>query len=285
MKKKSFNRLSRLIIIAFVGVCALNSGAQTLTATYVELADSADTYIARQQWADAERVIVKALRHEPANKSNFLLWSNLGIVRENQGNTDGAVEAYTIGLASAPKSTVLLTNRARAYLAGGHRSEAQSDLDAALATDSTLQWPRKMRGILRAGSGDRSGALTDLEYYEQKFGKDAIVSEALGDLTAAEGDVNGALAYYREAYKAEPDANLLSKAALTAYAFGRIEEMRDDIAEGIVRFPREGILYLMRAMIDKASYQTSAMESDLKMAKELGVDKTLYDTLTGSGKK
>ena len=55
----------RTFIITLLSLCALHSGAQTLTATYVELADSADRYIRQERWADAERVIVKALRHEP----------------------------------------------------------------------------------------------------------------------------------------------------------------------------------------------------------------------------
>lgn len=81
---------STITILAFSSVCALSSGAQTLTATYIELADSADVYMKNERWGDAERVIVNALRHEPANKSNYMLWSNLGTVRTNMGDYDGA---------------------------------------------------------------------------------------------------------------------------------------------------------------------------------------------------
>lgn len=265
--------------------CALSSGAQTLTATYVQLADSADYYIDRKLWPDAERVIVKALRHEPANKSNFLLWSNLGIVRENMENYDGAIEAYSIGLASAPRSTVLLTNRARAYLATNNRDAAIEDLDTALAADSTLQWPLKMRGLLLASKGDSKQALIDLTSYKEKFGKDAAVSEALGDISTSEGKADEAIAYYREAYDAEPDPDLLGKMALTAYAFGKIEDVGDDLSDGIKKYPRAGMLYLMRAMLNKARFQTSAMESDLRMARDLGVDRTLYERLTSTQKR
>ena len=56
------------------------ASSQTLTRTYIELADSADNYMKRERWEDAERMIMGALRHEPANRSNWLLWSNLGLV-------------------------------------------------------------------------------------------------------------------------------------------------------------------------------------------------------------
>ena len=90
-----------------VSVCA-PMGAQTLTKRYVELADSADYYMKRDRWRDAERVIVTALRHEPANPSNWLLWSNLGVVRTHSDDYKGAMEAYDVGLASAPESAVSL---------------------------------------------------------------------------------------------------------------------------------------------------------------------------------
>ena len=165
--------IRQILTFASIMVCALLSGAQTLTSTYVELADSADRYIRAERWQDAERVIVKALRHEPANRSNYLLWSNLGIVRERQENYPGALEAYGIGLASAPRSTMLLTNRARTYLATGQLAAARADLDSALDVDSTLQWPRKMRGVIRAALGDLDGADADLDIYTARWGADA----------------------------------------------------------------------------------------------------------------
>lgn len=271
-----------IAILIFSAVCALQSGAQTLTATYVALADSADRYMKAERWADAERVIVKALRHEPANKSNYLLWANLGVVRTNLQDYDGALEACDIGLATAPRSTALLSNRARVLLAKGQRAAAKEDLTEALAVDSTLQWPRKMRGILRAADGDTTGAEEDFKIYTSKYGDDAAILEAEGDMAAARGDVDKAVTKYRAAYALEPDENLLGRELLVAYSFGKIEDVADDIAEGLRKYPRNGTLYLIRAMLNKARYQTSAMESDLKTALEFGVSRELYDALTAT---
>lgn len=254
--------------------------SQTLTSTYVQLADSADYYISNKLWSDAEKVIIKALKHEPANKSNYLLWSNLGIVRENEDNYEGAVEAYTIGLSSAPKSTVLLTNRARALLSLNHREEALEDLEKALAVDSTLQWQSKMRGVLLASLDEDAQALEALEKYTEKFGNDPLVLETLGDIYGGEGDFDKMIEYYKKSYETEQDSDLLQKMLLTAYAYGKLEDMSEILREGIKKFPRNGTLYLLRAMLNKASYQTDAYESDLKTALNLGVDRDLYDHLT-----
>lgn len=270
------------ILTFIICFCALQSGAQTLTATYVQMADSADRYMSQGRWLDAERVIVKALRHEPANKSNYLLWSNLGLVRTNMEDYDGALEAYNIGLISAPHSTVLLSNRARTYITKGDTEAAMTDLDTALALDSTLQWPRKMRGLLRTATGDLPGAVSDFAKYEESYGEDAAILEAEGDIATSRGDIDTAITRYRAAYKLEPDTSLLGKSLLTAYMFDRLDDMADDLTEGLKKYPRDGMLYLMRAMLNKSRFQTDAMEVDLKMSKEFGVDETLYNRLTAT---
>lgn len=268
--------IKRLSLFIIISICVLSSGAQTLTATYIALADSADYYIDRKMWTHAERVIIKALRHEPANKSNYLLWSNLGMVREQTGNYPGAVESYTIGLASAPRSTVLLTNRARAYLSEGKSDEALKDLSAALEVDSTLRWPLKMRGFVYASKGKLKEALNDLIKYESCFGADSDIAEVKGDVYILQGDFEKALEEYKKANDSESNPELIIKMATSAYNLGRIEDMAEVIAQGIKNHPREGELYLLRALINKARYQTKAYESDIETAKRLGVAKSTF---------
>ena len=273
--------IRRLTTIIAIIVCVLTMGAQTLTATYIELADSADRYIKAERWEDAERVIIKALRHEPANRSNYLLWSNLGIVRMNRGDYPGAKEAIDIGLASAPHSTTLLTNRAKANMALNHRQEAIEDLDQVLAVDSTLQWPMKMRGMLRAIVGETERAKSELTKYEERYGKDATVSETLGDISNAGGDYDEAIKRYKAAYELEGEVATLDKMLLTAYYYGKLEAESKELERGISRHPSEGLLYLLRAMLNKSRYQSIDMERDLKIANDLGVDPQIYKQIAG----
>ena len=273
--------IRRLTTIIAIIVCVLTMGAQTLTATYIELADSADRYIKAERWEDAERVIIKALRHDPANRSNYLLWSNLGIVRMNRGDYPGAKEAIDSGLASAPHSTTLLTNRAKANMALNHRQEAIEDLDQVLAVDSTLQWPMKMRGMLRAIVGETERAKSELTKYEERYGKDATVSETLGDISNAGGDYDEAIKRYKEAYELEGEVATLDKMLLTAYYYGKLEAESKELERGISRHPSEGLLYLLRAMLNKSRYQSIDMERDLKIANDLGVDPQIYKQIAG----
>ncbi|MCM1370036.1 MAG: hypothetical protein NC204_06650 [Candidatus Amulumruptor caecigallinarius] len=253
-------------------VCALQSGAQTLTATYVELADSADRYIRHQRWDDAERVIIKALRHEPANKSNYLLWSNLGIVRTNRGDINGALMAYDIGIASAPNSTMLLSNRARTHLVAGNREKAFADLNHALQLDSTLQWALKMRGLLNVAGGRLQQAADDFNRYRSLYGDDAAVEEGCGDIATFHGNPAEAATHYGMARKLEPEVEDFHVKYLNALLQSKQDNVfREAMAESLKRFPRCGRLYLVRALYNKEHFLNDAMESDLKTAIECGI--------------
>lgn len=271
-------------LIILIMFCALRSGAQNLSSGYIALADSADRYIRDERWADAERVIVTALRKEPANKSNYLLWANLGIVRANLEDHRGALQAYNIGLASAPRSTILLTNRAYSLTALGMPEEAIRDLDTALGVDSTLVRSRKMRGLLLGSVGDRERAIRDFDIYEKANGEDASIQEARGDLTVTEGKPDEALPYYRNARRLNPDEPTTVKMLKCAFMAGRIESAEEELGEAIRKFPRNGDLYLLRAALNKLRYQTSAMESDLTTARSLGADRTLTAIITSDRK-
>ena len=140
---ENYNKKSRKIILSLImTVCALLSGAQTLLRHTWKYAELGRQVYPQRNWVDAERMIVNALRLEPANKSNYLLWSNLGIVRDRIGNTEGALQAFDIGLASAPRSTVLLANRAYTLMKTGRDKEALRRSRPRARLDSTLLVPR-----------------------------------------------------------------------------------------------------------------------------------------------
>ncbi|MDE7403071.1 MAG: tetratricopeptide repeat protein [Muribaculaceae bacterium] len=273
--------VSLVAVISAVGPSLSGSAsAQTLTATYVEFADSADYYIGKKRWSDAERMIIKALRHEPANPSNWLLWSNLGQVRDRMDNYTGALEAYDIGVTLAPRSTVLLTNRAATLMALNRNDEALKNLDNALQIDTTLQWPRKMRGLLNAAAGNRSDAISDFDFYESKWGKDVAIQEARGDFAASEGEADEAMNCYAEAVamdKENPD--LHEKFLLAACMFGKVESVAPVVADALRLWPRRPNLYLVRAMLSRAKFLNDAMDADLEIFAKLGGDPKLVKTL------
>lgn len=266
---------SKIVLLFLSVICAFSMKAQILTTEYVALADSADQYIKKENWEKAEYYIRKALKQEPANKSNYLLWANLGMVCTNRNDLPGAVQAYSIGLATAPRSTTLLTNRGSAYLAMGYYAEALADLDLALEVDSTLTRARKFRALTHASLRHNQEAISDIEIYTKGNGEEADLMNIKGDLLINLNQPEEALSCYKRAYELEPDEESAVKYLNAAYLTGKLEEESLELDKAIRKYERSGNLYLLRAALHRMKYQTTAMESDLKTARSLGCDKLL----------
>lgn len=278
--------MKHILTYAIIIVCALSSGAQTLTHRYLELADSADNYMKQELWADAERNIIAALRHEPANPSNWLLWSNLGVVRTHLDNYPGALEAYEIGMAGAPKSTVLLSNRAWTHLYYGHDKEALSDLNRTLQLDSLQAWPLKMRGLSRLAKHDTADAMADLQRSDSIAGGDAAVIAGIGDALIAMGHNDEAAAKYEASIKIQEDPEVYYKLLLiltTADSYLRnATEVQERTVSALGKWPTHAGLHIVRAIQQKKNFQNDAAEHEKKLAIEYGADPHMIDLLINS---
>lgn len=257
------------------------ASSQTLTRTYIELADSADNYMKRERWEDAERMIVGALRHEPANRSNWLLWSNLGVVRTHRDNYPGALEAYEIGLSGAPRSTVLLSNRAWTHLSFDHPEEAMADLDRTLSLDSLQAWPLKMRGLLTMTSTPDK-ALRDLRRSDSIASGDAAVKGAIADILAARGQTADAVDYYEASLKLAPDDMVSYKLLLILTDTGNSSDTQDRTINALAKWPENPGLHLVRALQHKKNLQTDACERERLRALSLGADPVLVNQILGN---
>lgn len=258
--------------------------AQTITNRMAELADSADFYMKRGRWNDAERVIVTALKHEPANPSNWLLWSNLGVVRTNREDFNGALQAYEIGLTAAPKSIVLLSNRAWTLLTMGNEADALADLDDTLSVDSLQSWPLKMRGLLYLGKGKYREARRDLSAASRINERDATVFAALADTDAALGLPDDAIADYEKSLSLEQNPEVLFRLLLLMSSndnlFRKAEERTTD---ALHKWPTYGEFHLIKALLLKKKYQNDQAEQEKKLAIKYGVNPSLIDSILGPG--
>lgn len=260
--------------------CASISGAQTITGRVIELADSADFYMKHSRWEDAERTIITALRHEPANPSNWLMWSNLGVVRTHLQNYNGALEAYEIGLTGAPRSTVLLSNRAWTRLINDDPDGAMRDLDSTLEIDSLQPWPLKMHGLLSLSKGDYKRAITDLMASDSLKNRDADVLSAIGTSQAALGNNSEAIRYYGLSFEIEENPDVLFRQLLLMTSDDSlIPAAERRTAEALEKWPATGEFHLVRALLLKKKFQNDAVEHEKKLAIKYGVSPALIDSI------
>ena len=103
-------RIATLLLTIIIYVSGV-SATTTDDTPYLRLMGLADSAIAKEDWRKAEMLLVEALRLEPANPSNVILVSNLGMMRFYQGRDSMAIATLNDAHEMAPRAVVVLSNR------------------------------------------------------------------------------------------------------------------------------------------------------------------------------
>ncbi len=114
--------MKKLVVILLCCLPAMLSAQ-----SYSELIEEAMACTQKDSLARAEQLFRQALKLDPKNARNALLFSNLGTVLKRQGKIDEAIEAYTMALNITPYSTAMLLNRAALYMEKGLTEKAYVD--------------------------------------------------------------------------------------------------------------------------------------------------------------
>lgn len=245
---------------------------------YIALADSADRFIKKEMWVEAEKTIIEALRLEPANFSNSLLFSNLGIVRTNRGDFKSALEAYGLGLSIAPGSTVIRNNRAKTRIMTADYDGALCDIEESLAIDSLQEWPLQMRGLLRLRNGNLEGAFSDFSTILKKFPDNFSAMEGLGKVAEAKGEHSDAIKYYDEALKMNDNPETRSALILIKINMERYSDASTLITEAISKYPDYSDFYVWRGYLHRLNFRNEEAAADKKIALAKGADKAFVDS-------
>lgn len=272
MKK---NRIILIIAIFSEAACAM---AQTASdSRYLQLADSAQYYISKEQWDESARCIRDALRLEPANVGNVMLFSNLGLASGMAGKYGEAMQCFDIALQRAPNNTHILSSKARIQILAADNEGAAGTLDRILELDSLSQWARQTRGLMRLRAQDYRGAHDDFMFLTRKFPADTWGPGGLAKCMEAQGLFAEAAGYYRDAIgrcrpgdsdRIEFELGLIENLGHQ----GRLQEALDSVKEALADNPHEGRLYLLRGWIKEKLLIYREAEADRKLAIEYGVD-------------
>lgn len=104
--------MKQILFILVALVCSLNMSAQT----YDELVHKAMDAVEMDSLQQAEQLFTEALKLEPANMRNALVFSNLGTIQRRMGKKKEALESYSLALNRTPYSVTMLLNRASLLL-------------------------------------------------------------------------------------------------------------------------------------------------------------------------
>ena len=278
----------RSIILPIVAACAIAQAAAVMAADvvpdskYYQLADSARFYIARERWSDAARCTREALRLEPANAGNVMLFSNLGLATGMEGKFGEAMQCFDIALERAPRSIPVLTAKAKVQVMASDADGALATLDTILELDSVAEWPLQTRGLLRLRQRDFKEAAEDFLAITRLYPENSWGPGGMAKCMEAQGYVSEAAGYYDDAARRCPegsDDRVEFQLGLIENLghIGKIQEALDAAKEAIAEHPHDGRLYLLRGWLKRKIFLNREAEADRKLAINYGVDPQIIE--------
>lgn len=210
--------------------------------TYQQLSEKAIECIEKDSLLQAEELLVKALKMEPKNAKNALLFSNLGLVQRRLGEFDKALESYSFALNFAPLAVPILLDRAAIYMETGKADRAYTDYCQVLDEDKRNKEALLMRAYIYVTRRDYPAARIDytrlLEIDPQNY------SGRLGLATLEQKE-------------------------------GKFREALDILNKMIVESPYDSVLYIARADVEREMKHDELALVDLEEA--IRLDTSLVD--------
>ena len=285
---KIVKRFSTFIMIFTGAACAIAQAAsatQNVSATndspeyrrYLQLADSAQFFIGKENWSEAARCTREALRIDPGNVGNVMLFNNLGLAAGMEGKIGEAMQSFDIALSRAPKSIPVLTSKAKIQIKASDTEGAMETLDSILELDSISEWPLQTRGLLRMRKGNYKGAFDDFMKLNKHYPDNTWGPGGLAKSMELQGHLSEAAGYYADAIsrtKADDEDRVEFQLGLIENLghTGKLTEALEAAKGAIHEHPHDGRLYLLRGWIKKLLLIYREAEADKKLAIDYGVD-------------
>lgn len=277
------NSLSLYMNRFLIGLCLLLSVARVPVKgqTYDEWCACASSAIEADSLAQAEEYIRQALKLEPANPHNALLFSNMGTIQRRQGKQELAVESYSFALNFAPASVPILMNRATLYMEMGQEEKARVDYALVLDYEKDNKEALLMRAFIYMNQRNYPFARADYErllklepqHYQAWLGL-AILEQKEKKYQAALEQLNAMLAG-REGGDGpltdEQVAVLYVARADVEQEMGHTELALADLEEAIALDAAQREAYLMRGQLHLLQKKKVQAKRDLEQAVALGV--------------
>lgn len=128
--------MNKKIMSLYLGLFLATTG---LAQSYNEIALQAMQAVEQGELVAAEALFKQALKLEPANARNALLFSNLGTVQRRMDKLEEAIDSYSLALNSTPYAISILLDRASLYLEQKLFSKAYVDYCQVLDLDRLNQ--------------------------------------------------------------------------------------------------------------------------------------------------
>ena len=220
----------------------------------------------------AEQCLKNAMRLEPANPQNGLLFVNLGTIQRRLGKLQDAEISYTCAISLLDENTVAYSTRASLYAEIEQYQKAIDDYSGVISRNPEDEEALYERALCRLMNNDTIGARLDLETIDKFNPKSAKSRLGMAMVYKAMGENAMAVELYDALIKANPKSWSLLRDRAEVYFFSkRLGAAMLDIDKSIQMNGRDPLSYFLRAKIRWAKGDREYARRDLNRAIELGL--------------
>ena len=244
--------MKKWILMASLCLVAVAAQAQS----YKEYVRKALDAMSMDSTEVAERLFREAMRVEPAQRSNAMIYYQIGRMQEHRGKLEKALESYTMGLNVAPHVLPLRMARAKLYMQLGNKEKALVDYSDVLDWKADEQEALFMRAYI---------------YTEQRLYKKARIGLVL--LNEKDNRPREAMEQINAMVAAAPDhAILYAVRAGLEQTRKQYEAAEADFTKAISLEPKNIDYLLNRAALYIETKRKKEARADLDKAMELGAN-------------
>lgn len=251
-----------------------------LSQTYDEWCERAVAATEQDSLGLAEDCIRQALKLEPANPRNALLFSNLGTIQRSQHRYEQALESYRLALNIAPMSVPILMNHATLSLELGQDDKARADYSQVIELEPHNVEALLMRAYVYMRQRDYKFARLDYDTLLKVEPQHYSARLGLATLHQREGRYQDALRVFEGMLADKGGSSPYSPRELAVVYVARagVElDMRNadlalmDLDEAVRLDPEQVEAYLMRGRVYLMKGRKTQAKRDLEKAVSLGV--------------
>lgn len=262
-----------LLVVVASGTYATKALAQNDSIyTYEEWITASFDALDENNNAQAEQCLKNAMKLEPANPQNGLLFVNLGTIQRNQQKYQDAEISYTCAISLLEENTVAFSTRASLYAEMEEYQKAIDDYSVIIGRNPENEDALYERALCRLMNNDTVGARFDLETIDKFNPKSAKSRLGMAMVYKAMGENAMAVELYDALIKANPNSWSLFRDRAEVYFFSkRLGAALIDIDKSISMNGKDPLSYFLRAKIRWAKGDREYARRDLNRAVELGL--------------
>ncbi|WP_072541800.1 tetratricopeptide repeat protein [Bacteroides mediterraneensis] len=256
-------------------LCSIFSSVCVLQAqSYNEIVEQAMECVKKDSLVQAEQLFRKALKLEPNNARNALLFSNLGTVQKRLGKTDEAIESYSLALNIIPYSTAMLLNRAALYLEKDLLQKAYLDYCNVIDLVPKNQEARLFRAYIYMQRREYKEARVDYNVVLEQDVKNKTARIGLAMLDEKEGRFQSAMDAMNRLVSDYPqDVSVWKMRANMEWEHGQLDAALYDLDEVLKLDARDAASYVMKGDIYLELKRKSEARDAYEKAITLGVSR------------